>query len=178
MLATHQDAENRYEAIRDEVRSVIQSEMPYMDKKNIKLTAINQTALVQAKLWATSPERKVDWDWIDGHREYSFRYPKRFEMAVWHGNTLASLNLGRPTHNGTRMRLDFVEARATSNPLKGRIVPIVLSAIELYARYIGASEARIIDPINENLEQYYSRFGYTLIKQKGANTPSYLRKIL
>ena len=167
MLAEHQDAERRYEKFREMARDAIQKELPYADRSNIRLQKICPLALTQAKLWNEDPNRLVDWPWDSGYRDYSYRNPKRFELATWYDNTLSSLSLGRPSYGGSRLRLEFIESRPSSNSLKGRIVPITISVAELYANIIGADELRIIDPIDEKLIEYYSSFGY-----KYVNTPA------
>lgn len=167
MKATHKDAEQRYEAFRDLSRQNIQQSLPYTDRNLIRLEPISNESLVAAKLWMADPTRRVDWDWAGsgGYSDYAFRYPKRFEMATWYGNSLASLCLGRPSYTGTQMRMDFTEAAPSNNPLKGRVIPIVVSAGELYASIIGAREIRLIDPIHEKLIEYYASIGYTYVNQ-------------
>lgn len=179
MLATHQDAENRYESFRQMAREAIQRELPYTDRGNIRLGEICQKSLIQAKMWDDDPKRLVDWPWDIGYRDYSYRNPKRFELATWYGNTLAGLSLGRPSYAGTRLRLEFIESRPSSSLLKGRIVPITISVAELYASIIGAEELRIIDPIDSRLIEYYSSFGYTYssaVSEK--NHKHYLVKVI
>jgi|TARA_R110001583_G_scaffold44253_1_gene140243 hypothetical protein len=179
MLATHQGAESRYESFREMARDAIQKELPYTDRNNIRLSRICQNALMQAKLWTADPNRTVDWPWDGGYQDYSYRNPKRFELATWYGNTLAGLSLGRPSYAGTRLRLEFIESRPSSSPLKGRIVPITISVAELYASVIGAEELRIIDPVDERLIEYYSSFGYTYRKAIGEkNQKHYLVKAI
>jgi hypothetical protein len=163
MLATHQDAERRYENFREMARNAIQRELPYTDRANIRLGKICPSSLTQAKLWNEDPNRLVDWPWDSGYRDYSYRNPKRFELATWYGNTLAGLSLGRPSYAGTRLRLEFIESRPSSSSLKGRIVPITISVAELYANIIGADELRIVDPVDEKLIEYYSSFGYKYV---------------
>ena len=160
MHATHLQAETRYEELRQEVRSAVETRLPYPDKGLIKLTAISIRALHEARQWADVAERRVDWDWLEGYRVYQFRHPNRFELATWYGNTLVSLALGKASPGKTLVRLDFIEARPVNNPLKGRTTPIVASAMELYARLLGASEIRIIDPINDNVRKYYQSLGF------------------
>lgn len=160
MQATHLEAEHRYESFRKMAREAIHRELPYSDRANIKLTEISSSALVYSKLWVADAKRRVDWPWGEGYRNYAFSHPNRFELATWYGNTLAGLSLGRPSYAGTRLRLEFIEANPSNNPLKGRIVPITISVAELYANIIGASELRIIDPIDKRLIEYYSSFGY------------------
>ncbi|ARU55606.1 hypothetical protein OLMES_1531 [Oleiphilus messinensis] len=179
MLATHQDAERRYESLREMARNSIGNELPYTDRSNIHLRGICQKALLQAKLWDNDPKRLVDWPWDSGYQDYSYRNPKRFELATWYGNTLAGLSLGRPSYAGTRLRLEFIESRPSSSPLKGRIVPITISVAELYANIIGADELRIIDPVDQKLVEYYTSFGYrykTAVSEK--NHKHYLVKAI
>lgn len=123
---------------------------------NAKL--IDAVALLQAKNWSLSPRRHVDWDWIKGYNLFKFRYPKRFEMALWQNNKLVSLTLGRPTYAGGRMRLDFIEA-SPDKPKELKVFEISLFAIGTYAKALGAHELRIMHPINERVRDYYARFG-------------------
>ena len=179
MLATHVEAESRYESFRKLAREAISKELPYGDRGNIKLTEISQRALIYSKAWAADINRKVDWPWAEGYKSYAFRYPNRFELATWYGSALVGLSLGRPSYAGTRLRLEFIEANPSSNPLKGRIVPITISAAELYANIIGASELRIIDPIDKKLIEYYSSFGYRYCDgHSERNQKHYLVKVL
>lgn len=165
MRASHKEAEDRYESFREISRTKILESLPYGDKKQIKLEGITTKALSVAKTWNSYTSRLVDWDWVFGYKSYSKRYPKRFELATWYGNQLASLSLGRPSYMGGHLRLDFIEALPENNPLKGRVVPIVISVAELYGTIIGASQLRIIDPTDVNLIKYYSSFGYMYIKE-------------
>lgn len=66
---------------------------------------------------------------------------------------------------GSHLRLDFIEARPKNNHLKGRVVPTVISVAELYGAIIGASQLRIMNPVNSKLIDYYSSFGYRYIKE-------------
>lgn len=160
MLATHAKAEDRYESFRRMAREAIHKELPYSDRANIKLTQISSKALIYSKTWSTDTRRKISWPWAEDYKNYAFRHPNRFELATWYGNTLASLSLGKPSYAGSRLRLEFIEANPSGTLLKGRIVPITISVAELYANIIGASELRIIDPIDKKLIEYYSSFGY------------------
>lgn len=165
MQATHKGAEDRYEEFRDIARTKILESLPYSDRNLIKLEGISTKALSAAKTWSSFTERQVEWDWKVGYRAYSRRHPKRFELATWYGNQLSSLSLGRPSYMGSHLRLDFIEARPKNNHLKGRVVPTVISVAELYGAIIGASQLRIMNPVNSKLIDYYSSFGYRYIKE-------------
>jgi len=92
------------------------------------------------------------------------RYPKRFELAIWKSNALCGLPIGRPSFNGTRLRLDYAERSPDSCPIRGYVMLVNLLAAEAYALTIGAEEVRIMHPMNQQLVNYYSRFGYKYIK--------------
>jgi hypothetical protein len=163
MQATHKDAEERYAELRREVRAAVERQLPYPDRPKISLRGIDGEALNHAEAWRLQPERQVDWPWSSGFPLVRFRYPKRFDLAIWYEKELAGLSFGRPSYNGTFLRLDFAEASPRGSPLKGRIFPITLTAAELYAHVIGAHEVRLVNPIHESLVEYYSRFGYTYV---------------
>lgn len=179
MKATHKAAEERYHHVRELAYDITQSELPYQDKSLIKLTEITQDALRMICCSDVEIERKVDWNWTFGVRSYRKRYPNRFELALWYNSTLCGLSIGRPSYNGTRVRLDFIERTPINhNPLIGRVTPITVTAYEVYARLIDATEVRIIKPAEE-LIAYYSSFNYIFVK--GTETdmnPSYLFKKL
>jgi len=163
MRATHLDAEKRYDDIRKMTINAAQRRLlQRADYANIKLSAIDNKSLLASKAWNLSSKRQLDWDWIDGYSAFRFRYPKRFELAVWHKGTLMSLTLGRPTYYGTALRLDFIEA----NPEKPKdiaVFPIVLFAMIVYAEALGANELRVMKPINQNVKRYYESSGLTYV---------------
>lgn len=184
MQATHLDAETRYELYREEARILAFSALPQNIKQQLALSKIDQKALNDATLWSDNDHREVDWDWKFGHRIYSYRYPKRFELAIWHNNTLCSLTIGRPSYHGSRIRLDFTERMPENCPTKGYTMQIVILAAEAYARLIGAKEVRLMHPMNQSLVNYYQQFDYTYVQGSQPfdviteKSPHYLYKIL
>lgn len=177
MNPLHYDAESKYKEIRTIAMEAVQQRLPYVDRPKIKLSKIDQHALAEATVWS-SLNRTVDWPWTSGYRHYSFQNPRRFELAIWYEDTLCSLSLGRPSPAGTRLRLEFIEARPQENPLKGRTMAIVLSTAEVYAGLLGADEVRLIDPLDSKLIDYYATFGYEYNDGKAENTVHYLVKRL
>jgi len=179
MLATHLNAEDRYEAYRSEVRKYVKEAFPYSDSKNIILSGINIKALQQSRLWSSIPERKVDFNWENDHRIFMKRYPKRFELAIWYQNKLESLALGRPSYIGSRVRLELIERIAVNSMLKGKAFAITELALIAYANLLGANEVRIMKPVNENVKNYYIKKGYSYVPSTGAiNFPDYCVKKL
>ena len=162
MRATHRDAEDRYTILRKAVLDQVNHDFTRRGERSNHAKLIDSSALAQSKHWALSPKRRVDWDWVDGYGTFRFRYPKRFEMALWHNGKLVSLSLGRPTYTGQRMRLDFIEA-CPDKPSELRVFEISLFAIGTYAETLGAHELRVMNPVNTQVRDYYARFGLTYV---------------
>lgn len=159
MLATHIDAERRYSEIRRTALRAISSQVPA--GLSLKFKLIDEIALTTSKKWALSPDRLVDWNWIEGYSSFKFRYPKRFELALWHKNKLVSLSLGRPTYAGTSLRLDVIEGSPEEREIK--VFPAVIAAMAVYASALGADEIRVMNPINQSVKEYYANEGFTYV---------------
>jgi len=173
MLATHKNATIRYEDLRKNARKISEESLPNHLKGKLKLKGVDRAALTAFSVWQKMPERKVDWDWNFASR-YCFRYPKAFDLSVWHGNSLCSLSLGRPTFKGTEMRLDFIEKVPATNIFSGDMFRVSLLAYETYGDLIGAKRIRIMEPMNDKLIGYYmSHGGFSYVGPKQGN-PHYL----
>lgn len=156
MLATHFDAEKRYTELR---KQALNATMSVLDN-NIVLSEINSKALNASLTWGKSQIRIKNWDWIEGYNLFKFRYPKRFEMALWHSSKLIGITMGRPTFYGNAMRLDIVEASPSDLGNRPSIFESVLIAYGIYARLINAKQIRIMNPVNDAVKLYYESFGY------------------
>ncbi|WP_445355699.1 hypothetical protein ACJJI5_05025 [Microbulbifer sp. EKSA008] len=177
MLATHSDAELRYESYRQMVREHVKEAIPYGDASQIHLSGLDSRAINQAKLWDTIPERRTNFDWETDTRIYRKMYPKRFELAIWYQNRLESLSLGRPSFKGTRLRLELIERVAGYSMLKGRSFAITELALIAYANLLGADEIRIMQPINAAVRDFYVQKGYSYVPSTGArHFPDYCVK--
>lgn len=161
MLATHMDAEQRYEELRKLALEYAQEGVSA--NRNLRFKLITSDALNAAKSWNSSAMRQVDWDWVEGYAAFKFRYPKRFEVALWQNSGLITLSMGRPTYNGSALRLDFVEARPRDLGERQSVFDEVLVAYGIYARLVNARQIRIMHPINNEVKAYYSSFGYTYV---------------
>lgn len=161
MLATHLDAERRYEYIRREVLAAAESLLKG-DYSELRLATLDHPALQAAAAWADHPLRRVNWDWLGSYPELKFRYPKRFECAVWHKGKLNALSFGRPTYYGGSLRLDFVEASPEEREIA--VFDIIIVAMRTYADMLGARELRIMHPINDKVADYYASHGFTYVR--------------
>ncbi|WP_250461652.1 hypothetical protein [Microbulbifer litoralis] len=164
MLATHMDAEQRYDVLRREALQIAVETLRTQDIDNIQLSAITVEALNLSRRWSLSNARKVDWDWQEGYRIFRFRYPKRFELAIWEHNRLIGLSMGRPTYHNQHMRLDVVEAAPADLGQREGIFETVLLAYGIYARLINARQIRIMHSLNEQVRTYYESFGYKYVQ--------------
>ena len=128
MKATHKLAEDRYEVLRSKAREIANSSLPVAMingrgqsinlRESVKLHGMDYISKSKVREWKDSPLRKVDWDWHGGVAEYSWRHPKRFELAIWYRDLfLCGAALGRPTWHGGKLRLDFIEASPKTTPL-------------------------------------------------------------
>ena len=160
MRATHKSAEERYESYRELARASAQEALPIDLRNKVRFDKIDFRALTIAKGWDDSPLRKKDWNWSTEHSLYSFANPKRFELSIWHQHELCALSMGRPTWNGSRLRLDSVEAAPTKHPLSKKVLPLTVLALEEYAEQIGAHQIRIMNPVNEQVRDYYVSLGF------------------
>lgn len=162
MLATHQEAERRYDAFRRAALSAAQRAAP----TGLRFDVLTPAAFAAAAGWASAGDRLVAWDWLAGYSAFKFRYPKRFELALWDQAGLTALSLGRPTYQGSCLRLDFVEARPKGLGDRGPVMAHVLVAYGIYARLLDAKEVRIMNPINDQVRAYYEGFGYVYVAGK------------
>lgn len=161
MLASHQDAERRYHFFRQAVVAEVARELARRTQ-GLQVTLITPAALTLGADWRQNVFRRVDWDWLQGYRVFRYRHPKRFEMALWQGEQLLSLSLGRPTYNSKRARLDLVEANPAHTG-ETRIFPVVLLAIATYADMLGVSEVRVMHPVNAKVRRYYAEHGLNYV---------------
>jgi len=84
-------------------------------------------------------------------------------MALWEIGKLIGLSMGRPTYQGSALRLDAVEAAPLDLGNRSSIFDSVLVAYGIYARLINAKEIRIMHPVNREVRTYYERFGYKYV---------------
>lgn len=179
MKVTHSQAEDHYELLREYARGIALDTLPISAKNSsgqlivlknaLQLDSIDFQAQLASKAWSSFPERRINWDWTEGVPEYAWRHPKRFELSIrYKHNILCGLSLGRPTWNGSKLRLDFIEASPERTPLTGLIADITVSAAEAYADAIGAVELRIMNPVNERVKKHYlsSKHGFSFNKQE------------
>ncbi|VAW84314.1 hypothetical protein MNBD_GAMMA18-1882 [hydrothermal vent metagenome] len=155
---------NRYESLRENSRKIAHDELPAVltNKKNqailkstLTFSGINVKCINELKKWEMSGSRRVAWDWNEVLRVYKAK-PKRFEMAIWdREHWLCSASIGKPTATGGKLRLDVIESNPNGTILVGLAIDINILSYKTYANLIGATELRIMNPVNDIVKNYY-----------------------
>jgi hypothetical protein len=115
--------------------------------------------------WRGSPERRYPWPWPEMAGDYRRNEPDRFEVAVWSGEALCGLCLGklRAGYCGG----DYLEGSPLpTHPLKGFVLPTVLTALTAYAVALRRKHIRLINPLPEMVPRY-EILGFVLVRPRG-----------
>lgn len=176
MKSSHQAAILRYNSPREQARALAAEALPPHLYGKLTLGPVDYQALTVFRALQTS-QGAAEFDW-QLSPSYCNRYPKAFDLAVWYSKALCSFSLGRPTFNGTEMRLDFVEKFTKEVLFAGEMFGVSLLAYEAYGKLIGANKLRIMDPQNKKLIEYYSSHGGFSYQQAAKGNPHYLVKVI
>lgn len=88
--------------------------------------------------------------------------PDVFELAIWQEvegkQVLAALAFGNPSHARSHLTVKWVERFYGHTYVGGRVLLVVLSCAEEYAKLLGSQRVLIKDPL---VPQKYERYGYT-----------------
>ncbi len=160
------EVKNYYETLRHEARIATHEELPaallnnkgrLISKDIIRLDGFTFGCQHELRRWEVSGARRVAWDWRTVQRKYR-AHPKRFELSIWHMDLfLCGVAIGKPTCSGGKLRLDYIEATPMETPLDSLIADIAITAGVIYARSIGATQLRIMKPVNDVVKNHYLR---------------------
>lgn len=168
---SHLAAENKYDLLRAEARSLAEKAIPAQLQGLIRMAGIDQDALNQVFAWKAKRRAQgidIPWSFPDGFNSFRFRHPNRLDVAIWAGSTLCSLAIGIPTKTGASMRLDVIEASPDVTPISGEVFAVNITAFEAYAFLIGAGSITVMRPLNQKLVNFYKSKGYVFLKSKGS----------
>ncbi len=88
--------------------------------------------------------------------------PDCFDLAIWQEvdgqQVLAALAIGNPSHARTHLTVKWVERFYGHTYVAGRVLLVVLSCAEEYAKLLGSERVLIKDPLAPHK---YERYGYT-----------------
>ena len=135
---------------------------------SIRLTGIDPHAL---DAWRTTWNRAHPlgyggWDW-SGLVERICRRPSAFQVAIWSGEQLCGLAVGRmskrrPSGQRHTVSVHFLEGNPSrQHPLRGKVAAIALAVAEAYGDVLGAWRIRLIDPL-PGVYRNYERLGFTI----------------
>jgi hypothetical protein len=100
-----------------------------------------------------------DWDWEERRREFR-NVPSRLEIALWSGDVLCGLAIGRPSAKKTCLEMRFMARRwGDDNPLQGNVMPLIADVSIEYAYLLGSATVRIWRPYPEMVPHYVA-FGF------------------
>jgi hypothetical protein len=100
------------------------------------------------------------WDWARIVAAQP-RSPDNLDLAIWSGDVLCGLMVGRPSRSRTRLLLELVEgAPFVPHPLQGRVLDVSLLVAEYYARGVGARRLRLMNPLRGMQGRYIARYGF------------------
>ena len=95
------------------------------------------------------------------------RRPRRVEVALWYGETLCGLALGRISNNRVVATIHLVESNPAGNPLGGSVVPYLALFLEAIGVIAGCKDVSIEQPVKD-LVHYYESLGFTKKVTKGS----------
>lgn len=161
---TYTQVKGRYEKLREIALKIAHDDFDaVMSNKRgkailrdeIKLDVFTFKSQHELRRWEKTGLRRVAWDWDAVQKKYR-THPKRFELSIWHRNlTLCGASIGRPTWGGGKLRLDYLESAPMGTDLDGLVTDITIAAGAAYAKAIGATQLRIMNPVNDAVKAHY-----------------------
>lgn len=122
---------------------------------------INAAALAVCDKWSG---RRVPWSWSGAVRQYR-GIPARFELAIWVGDRLCGLALGSPSKSDLHCAIVYLEGGPEDeSSLRGLVFLVATTHLEVYARFLGKREARVVGPANDKIVALAKAVGYDFIK--------------
>jgi hypothetical protein len=169
---SRQAAEERYRQLRrlafaDATRLLTEVAIAVPGQLELREVALPALLDSLAK-WESYPRRPVAWDWRKLLLHYRQNHSARFDLAVFANGLLSAIALGKPSKTRAHCALDFVEASPDPcHALKGRVLPVVLTALERYCVAIGAPEMRLTEPLPALIGLYTGKYGFTVAMGPG-----------
>ncbi|HTU54744.1 MAG TPA: hypothetical protein VMF62_12310 [Acetobacteraceae bacterium] len=164
---TRRATEARYARLRNiALQKAEEILVPTVAPVSISLRLVTPDAIhAFSSTWEQHPDRRTEWPWAQMHRDYRRNEPDRFEVAIWSDVTLCGLAIGKLKTDYCCG--DFVEGSPLAqHPLKEKVIPSVLTALEVYAILLEKREIRLIRPAPELIPRYEKQH-FTLVSPKG-----------
>lgn len=140
-------------------------------RADVRLVETDERALEawRATWSGPHPTGQGSWDWERLLRR-AWRRPSAFHLAIWSGERLCGLAVGRVSKRrpaGVRhtVSVHFIESsHDRGHPLRHAIAPLVIGAAEAYGRLLGASRIRLVDPL-PGAVPLYEALGFGIAKK-------------
>jgi len=139
---------------------------PVMNPFPIDLGGITSDALEAFEAeWEGRPERRYEWPWREMVDDYSRNEPGRLALAIWSGDVLCGLAIGKL--RARYCSVNYVEGSPLpAHPLKGRVLPVVLTVLTAYAKAVDRQQIRLVDPFDA-MVPCYEAHDFVLATPKG-----------
>jgi hypothetical protein len=118
------------------------------------------------------------WDW-EGLVPPIRRKPSGFHLAIWSGDHLCALAVGRaskrrPSGRRHTLPVHFLEGNPDPwHPLKGQVADLAIACADAYGAALGARTLRLINPL-PGLLRLYQGLGFSIAKID--SVPLYLER--
>ena len=95
--------------------------------------------------WEPTASRSVGWDWEDLRQSYG-KSPARFGLAIWAGERLCGLAIGRLSPAKTIVSVHYVEGSPVAHPLKNRVLYLTAQVGTVMGAIYGSERLRFANP--------------------------------
>ncbi len=164
-------SEPKYEGYREAVRLHTETEVITLSASGIyppevqlgfRLTAITPEAVDATETYWQ--HTVLPWRRIVGQNK---PYVRRFEVAMWIGEALVGMAVGRPSRGRDNLTLQYLERDRGANAfptMKGYVADIAFTAAENYATVIGRDWLKLRGPIPQAVP-LYTKLGFTTVER-------------
>ncbi len=158
---TPREARHRHQRLRhaayETAASRLAGQLPRLD--DIGLGGVTSRAI---QAWRSQWKGAGPWNWEALARSYRKRYA-RFELAVWTGETLAGLSIGRISAGRQVVSVNFVRGSPDpASPLRGYVILITAEVAVAMAQTYDAERVRFTEP-SENVRAKLALLGFTYV---------------
>jgi hypothetical protein len=134
------------------------------ESASVRLSEIDAPCL---EIWRRSWRHK-EFDWEENAAHFQ-REVDRFEVAIWSGQELCGLAIGRVSRGPDNVTIHFLERRSGDTPLTGRIALLATETADHYAKILNKQRVKLKDPLPGAVVTY-QRLNFVLVETIGKTT--------
>jgi hypothetical protein len=162
LLSTTRDRRAAYDSIRAAVYELVADVMTEETGVPVMITPVIHGMAAWEAVWKPAHPGGAlpgGFDWIRALKQFRSKV-ERFDAAIWSDGFLCGLAIGKPSRGRRHVSVHLMEgARHTPNPLKGRVLPIVLALADEYAKALGTKYVRLVSPV-QGMIPIYQALGF------------------